>query len=86
MTMKFVVKVSRAGVRGPYYVQRIDRTPIQMTANPKLALMMGRFTAEEAIEAIRSSRCNPELVSVSVGAPKRKNLSPPVLPVLSAQA
>jgi hypothetical protein len=26
------------------YVQRIDRTPIRTTPNPKLALVMGRFT------------------------------------------
>ena len=42
---KFVVKVDRGGTRGPEYVQRIDRTPIQMTTNRKLALVMGKFTA-----------------------------------------
>ncbi len=62
--IKFVVKVNRGGSRAPAYVQRIDRTPIQTTANRKLALVMGRFTAEDAIKAIQTSRCSPELVSV----------------------
>ena len=45
---KFVVKVNRVGNLVPQYVQRIDRTPIQTTTNRKLALIMGRFTAEDA--------------------------------------
>ena len=48
---KFVVKVNRGGL-GAAYVQRIDRTPIQTTTNRKLALIMGKFTAEDAIKAI----------------------------------
>ena len=63
---KFVVKVNRGGTRVTEYVQRIDRTPIQLTANRKLALVMGRFTAEDAIKSIQNSRCSPELVSVRV--------------------
>jgi len=39
--IKFVVKVNRGGARGPAYVQSIDRTPLQMTTNRKLALLMG---------------------------------------------
>ena len=65
--IKFVVKLSRGDVRSPEYVQRIDRVPIQMTTNRKLALLMGRFTAEDAIKSIQTSRCIPELVSVRVG-------------------
>jgi hypothetical protein len=65
---KFVVKVNRGGTRAPEYVQRIDRTPIQTTANRKLALIMGRFTAEDAVKSIQTSRCSPELVSVKVHA------------------
>jgi len=65
---KFVVKVDRGGTRGPEYVQRIDRTPIQMTTNRKLALVMGKFTAEDAIKSIQNSRCSPELLSVQVNA------------------
>ena len=63
---KFVVKVNRGGTRAPEYVQRMDRTPIQTTTNRKLALVMGRFTAEDAVKSIQNSRCSPELVSVHV--------------------
>jgi hypothetical protein len=63
---KFVVKVNRGGIRATEYVQRIDLTPIQMTPNRKLALVMGRFTAEDAVKSLQNSRCNPELVSVHV--------------------
>jgi hypothetical protein len=63
-TIKFVVKTNRVGTRGPDYVQRIDRTPIQTTSNRRLALIMGRFTAEDVVKSIRTSRCAPELVPV----------------------
>lgn len=65
---KFIVKVNRSGARASEYVQRIDRTPIQTTTNRKLALVMGRFTAEDAIKSIQNSRCNPELVGVQISA------------------
>jgi len=65
---KFVVKVNRGGSRAPEYVQRVDQTPIQTTTNRKLALIMGRFTAEDAVKSLKTSRCSPELVSVQVGA------------------
>jgi hypothetical protein len=66
--IKFVVKVNRGGVRIPEYVRRIDRTPIEMTTNRKQALLMGRFTAEDAVKSIQNSRRSPELVSVTVHA------------------
>ena len=65
---KFVVRVNRSGTRIPQYVQRIDRIPIQTTTNRKLALIMGKFTAEDAVKSIQTSRCSPELVSVKVPA------------------
>jgi hypothetical protein len=49
-------------------VQGINRTPIQMTIHRKLALIMGRFTAEDAVKSIQTSRCSAELVSVQVNA------------------
>jgi hypothetical protein len=67
-TIKFVVKTNRVGTRGPDYVQRIDRTPMLTTSNRRLALIMGRFTAEDVVKSIRTSRCSPELVSVEVNA------------------
>jgi hypothetical protein len=63
---KFVVKLIRGGVRAPQYVQRIDRAPIQTTSNRKLALLMGRFTAEDVVKSMQTSQCSPELVSVEV--------------------
>jgi hypothetical protein len=65
---KFVVKVNRGGALTPEYVQRIDPTPVQMTSSRKLALVMGRLTAEDAVKSIETSRCSPELVSVQVSA------------------
>ena len=65
---KFIVKVNRGGTHVLQYVRRIDRTPIQTTMNRKLALVMGRFTAEDAVKSLQNSRCTPELVSVQVRA------------------
>jgi hypothetical protein len=39
-----------------------------MTTNRKLALVMGKFTAEDAIKSLQNSRCVPELESVRVSA------------------
>ncbi len=66
--IKFVVRVNRGGTRAPAYVQRVDPGPIQMTTNRKLALVMGKFTAEDAIKSLGNSRCIPELESVRVSA------------------
>ena len=66
--IKFVVKVNRGGAHVPQYVLRVDKTPIQTTTNRKLALVMGRFTAEDAVKSMQNSHCNPELVSVRVSA------------------
>jgi len=65
--IKFVVKVNRTGVRAEF-VQRIDRTPIQMTRDRKLALAMGKFAAQDAAKSLESSRSIPELVSVRIAA------------------
>ena len=65
---KFVVKINRGGTHATEYVKRIDRTPIRTTPDRKLALVMGRFTAEDAVKSLQNSRCSPELVSVQDGA------------------
>lgn len=65
---KFVVRVKRSGNRIPEYVQRVDPTPIQTTRDRKRALVMGKFTAEDAIRSILTSQCDPELVPVQVSA------------------
>ena len=64
--IKFVVRVDRGGTRAPAYVQRIDRTPVQMTTNRKRAQIMGKLTAEDAVKSIQHSGCRPELVPVQV--------------------
>lgn len=66
--IKFVVKVNRSGSRAPEYVQRIDRTPVQMTTNRKRALVMGRLTAEDVVKSIQTLQCIPELASVEISA------------------
>ncbi len=65
---KFVVKVNRVGILAPRYIQRIDVSPFQTTTNRKLALVMGRFTAEDAVTSMQNSRCTSELISVQVSA------------------
>jgi len=73
--IKFVVKVNRGGTRVPEYVQRVDPTPIRMTTNRKLALLMGRFTAEDTVQSLRNSRCSPELESVQASTSVRRAIS-----------
>ena len=66
-TTKFLVKVIRVGAR-PQYVQRVGQVSVETTSDRKLALMMGKSTAEDAMKAIQNSRCTPELVAVKVPA------------------
>ena len=63
--LKFVVKVNRADGRAPEYVRRIDRIPVHMTSNRKLALVMRRFTAEDVVKSLQTSRRGSGLVSVT---------------------
>ena len=63
---KFVVKVNRGGTDITEYVERVDRTPIRTTPNRKLALLMGRFTAEDAVKSTQNSRCTSWLEPVQV--------------------
>ncbi len=67
-TTKFLVKVIRVGARQPQYVQRVGQVSVETTSDRKLALMMGKLTAEDAMKAIQNSRCTPELVAVKVPA------------------
>jgi hypothetical protein len=67
-TTKFVVRLNRGGNRAPAFVQRIDRSPIRTTTNRKLAMVMGRFAAEDTIKSLQDSRRIAELVSIQVSA------------------
>jgi hypothetical protein len=60
---KFLVKLIR-GTRTAEYVQRIDQSAVQTTLKRNLALVMGRFTAEDVVKSLGNSRCTPELVPV----------------------
>jgi hypothetical protein len=62
---KYVVKLIR-GTRAAEYVQRIDQSPVQTTLKRNLALVMGKFTAEDVIKSLENSRCTPELVPVQI--------------------
>lgn len=66
-SFKFLVRVSR-GTQSAQYVKRIDRTPIEMTNQRKLALVMGKYAAEDTVKAIQNARCIPELVRIQVSA------------------
>jgi hypothetical protein len=61
---RFVVKVNRGGTRGTEYVQRIDRKPVETTLLLNLALVMGKFTAEDVVTSLGKSRWSPELLAV----------------------
>ncbi len=65
---KFVVKVHRGGSDAPKYVQRLYPSPVQMTLHLKLALVMGKFAAEDVVKSMRNLRRTAELVSVQVSA------------------
>ena len=52
---------------GDQYVLRIDRKPIETTSKRNLALIMGKFTAEDVIKTFEKSRSVPELVPVFGG-------------------
>ena len=64
--IKFVVKVTRTGTQVAEYVKQMEKLPIQMTTQRKLALVMGRFAAEDVVKSIQNSRRTPELVPVNV--------------------
>ena len=74
---KFVVRVTRSGGLASRYIQRMDRTPVLMTTDRKLALLMGRLTAEEAVLAIQNSRCTAELVPVAIAARRATGVTTP---------
>jgi hypothetical protein len=69
---KFIVKVQRSGNTAPQYLQMLDRMPFRTTPNLKLALAMGRFTAEDAMKSLQTSRCTLEILPVQV---TRKSVS-----------
>ncbi len=65
---KFVVKLNRAGTRGPQYLRQMGKGSVVTTSERKHALVMGKFAAEDAIKAMQNTRCTPELIRVEVPA------------------
>ncbi len=59
---KFAVKLNRSG-HLTQYIESIEKGKPHTTTNPKLALLMGKFTAEETVKSIGK---NAELVSVTL--------------------
>jgi hypothetical protein len=64
--IKFIVKLTKGADGAPAYIQRMDPTPIHLTTNRNLALVMGKFTAEDAVKALQKSRFILELDPVQV--------------------
>lgn len=66
MITKFLVKIGRGGLGRSQYVQRVRPASVDITSDRKLALIMGKLTAEDAIKTIQNTRCKPELVAIRV--------------------
>ncbi len=73
--LKFVVRLNHDDSGAPEYVRRIDRIPVLMTSNRKLALVMGRFTAEDVVKSLHTSRRGSGVVSVKASPTAVLNLN-----------
>jgi hypothetical protein len=65
---KFLVKVNRSGSLQPQYIHRIDKATVETTPDRKRALIMAKFTAEDAMKSIQNTRCTPQLIAIRVPA------------------
>jgi hypothetical protein len=65
---KFLVKLNRVGNSRPYYVHRIGKAAVETTPDRKRALIMAKFTAEDAMKSMQNTRCTPELIAIRVPA------------------
>jgi hypothetical protein len=65
---KFVVKVNRGGTPHLNSCSGLIGLPSRRQPTVKLALVMGRFTPEDAVKSLNNSRRSPELESVQVSA------------------
>ena len=64
---KFIVKLNRAGARGPQYLVEMGKS-VKTTSERRLALAMGNYTAQDAIDSIQSARCTCELIPIKIPA------------------
>ena len=65
---EILVKLTRVGAHGPQYLLEIGKKAIKTTSERKLALLMGKYTAQDAIDCIQSARCVGELVPIKISA------------------
>jgi hypothetical protein len=63
---KFLVKLKRVGSPGPQYLLEMGKSSVKTTSERKLALVMGKYAAQDAIDSIQSARCTGELVPVKI--------------------
>ena len=56
---KFVVPKVVRGTHVSEYVQRIDRSPVQTTLKRNLALVIGKFTAEDILNSMETFPVHP---------------------------
>jgi hypothetical protein len=64
---KFIVKLTRVGAHGSQYLLQMDKS-VKTTSERSLALVMGKYTAQDAIDSIQSARCVGELIPVKIPA------------------
>ena len=64
---KFIVKLNRTGARGTQYVSEMGKL-VKTTSERKLALAMGKYTAQDAIDSIQSAHCTGELIPIRIPA------------------
>ena len=64
---KFIVKLNRVGARGPQYLVEMGKS-VKTTSERRLALVMGKYTAQDAIDSIQSARCTGELIPIKINA------------------
>jgi len=62
---KFIVKLNRVGAHGPQYVIEMGSS-IKTTSERRLALAMGKYTAQDAIDSMLSARCTGELIPIKI--------------------
>lgn len=64
---KFIVKLTRVGAHSPQYLVQMGKS-VKTTSERSLALVMGKYTAQDAIDSIQSARCIAELIPIKIPA------------------
>jgi hypothetical protein len=64
---KFLVILNRVGSRRPQYLLEMGKR-VKTTSERRLALLMGKLTAQDAIDGIQSAHCTAKLVPIETAA------------------